>query len=120
MRLLDMMPIGYDLNYVNELFNSLGEIGLGTYLTNQIPVEMLYPLLFVLTYFLLLGYFLKKINHIAYLCLLPIIAGIADYLEKFEIITMLKSHPDITEIAVKTTSTFSIIKSTSTSLFLLL
>ena len=121
MRLLDMMPTGYDLNYVNELFNSLVEIGRGTYLTNQIPVDMLYPLLFALTYCLLLGYFLKKINKLnapnAYLCLLPIIAGVADYLENFGIITMLKSHPDLTEIAVKTTSTFSIIKSISTSLF---
>ena len=27
MKLLDMMPTGYDLNYVNELFNWLGENG---------------------------------------------------------------------------------------------
>ncbi|MFT5640399.1 MAG: hypothetical protein ACI9A7_000496 [Cyclobacteriaceae bacterium] len=121
MKLLDMMPTGYDLNYVSELFNSLGKIGRGTYLTNQIPVDMIYPLLFALTYCMLLGYFLKKIDKLnapfAYLCLLPIIAGIADYLENFGIITLLKSHPDLTEIAVKTTSTFSLIKSISTSVF---
>jgi hypothetical protein len=50
MKLLDMMPTGYDLNYVSELFNSLGEIGRRTYLTNQIPVDMIYPLLFGLNY----------------------------------------------------------------------
>ena len=27
MKLLDMMPTGYDWNYVNELFNTLGENG---------------------------------------------------------------------------------------------
>ncbi len=121
MKLLDMMPTGYDLNYVSELFNSLGEIGRGTYLTNQIPVDMIYPLLFGLTYCLLLAYFLKKLNKLnvpfTYLCLLPIIAGIADYLENFGIIAMLKSYPELTEIAVKTTSSFSVIKSISTSIF---
>ena len=121
MKLLDMMPTGYDLNYVSELFNSLGEIGRGTYLTNQIPVDMIYPLLFGLTYCLLLGYFLKKLNKLnapfTYLCLLPIISGIADYLENFGIIAMLKSYPELTETAVKTTSSFSLVKSISTSIF---
>ncbi|NOZ46794.1 MAG: hypothetical protein GXO79_08420 [Chlorobi bacterium] len=121
MKLLDMMPMGYDLNYVSELFNSLGEIGQEVYLTNQIPVDMVYPLLFGLTYCLLLAYFLKKLNKLnssfIYLCLIPIIAGIADYLENFGIIAMLKNYPELTEVAVKTTSSFSLIKSISTSVF---
>ncbi len=121
MRLLDMMPMGYDLNYVSDLFSSLGENGRWIYLTNQIPVDMIYPLLFGLTYGLLLAYFLKKLNKLnvpfSYLCLLPIIAGIADYLENLGIIAMLKSYPELTEIAVKTTSSFSVIKSISTSVF---
>lgn len=121
MKLLDMIPTGYDLNYVGELFSSLGEIGRNTYLTNQIPVDMVYPLLFASTYCLLLAYFLKKIDKLivpfTYLCLLPIIAGIADYLENFGIITMLRSYPDFTEIAVKTTNSFSLVKSISTSVF---
>ncbi len=121
MKLLDMMPTGYDLNYVKELFNSLGEIGRETYLTNQIPVDMIYPLLFGTTYCLLLAYFLKKLNKFktpfTYLCLTPVIAGIADYFENFGIIAMLKSYPDLTEILVKTTSTFSLIKSISTTVF---
>lgn len=121
MKLLDMMPTGYDLNDVNELFKSLGEIGRETYLTNQIPVDMIYPLLFGLSYCLLLAYFLKKLNKLntpfTYLCLLPIIAGVADYLENFGIIVMLKSYPDLSEMAVNITNTFSIIKSISTSIF---
>lgn len=121
MKLLDMMPMGYDLNYVIELFTSLGEIGRETYLTNQIPVDMIYPLLFGLSYCLLLGYFLKKLHKLntsyIYLCFLPIIAGIADYFENFGIITLLKSYPDLTENAVKITNSFSIIKSISTSVF---
>ena len=121
MKLLDMMPTGYDLNYVSELFSSLGENGRQTYLTNQIPVDMIYPLLFGLSYCLLLGYFLKKLNKLntpfLYLCLLPIIAGISDYLENIGIITMLSSYPELTETSVGITSSFSIIKSTTTSAF---
>jgi hypothetical protein len=84
-------------------------------------VDMIYPLIFGLTYCLLLAYFLKKLNKLhvpfIYLCLLPIIAATADYLENLGIISMLKSYPDLTEIAVKTTNLFSVIKSISTSVF---
>jgi len=121
MKLLDMMPSGYDLNYVSELFSSLGENGRETYLTSQIPVDMIYPLLFGLSYCLLLGYFLKKLNKLnspyLYLCLLPVIAGISDYLENIGIITMLNNYPDLTETMVNTTNTFTVLKSISTSVF---
>jgi hypothetical protein len=121
MKLLDMLPTGYNHDYVNKLFSTLGENGREIYLTNQIPVDMIYPLLFGLTYSLLLAYFLKKLNKLkspfTYLCLLPIIAGVSDYLENFGIITMLNSYPDLTETLVNTTNTFSVIKSSSTSIF---
>jgi len=121
MKLLDMMPTGYDLDYVSELFSLLGENGRLTYLNNQIPVDMIYPLLFGLSYCLLLGYFLKKLNKLNspynFLSLLSIIAGIADYLENFGIIIMLKNYPDFTETTVNATSMFSVIKSISTSVF---
>ncbi len=121
MKLLDMLPMGYSHDYANKLFNTLGEDGREIYLTNQIPVDMIYPLLFGLTYSLLLAYFLKKLNKLksplTYLSLLPIIAGIADYLENIGIITMLKSYPDLAETTVIVTNTFSVIKSTTTSIF---
>lgn len=121
MKLLDMMPTGYDWNYVNQLFNTLGEEGRKTYLTNQIPVDMFYPLIFGLSYYLIFAYFLKKIGKLStsfnYLCLLPIIAGIADYLENFGIIKMLNNYPDLTKTTVNVTNTFTVLKSTSTSIF---
>ncbi len=121
LKLLDMMPTGYDMNYVRELFDSLGEIGRGTYLTKQIPLDMVYPLLFGLSYCLLLAYFLKKLKKFrspySYLCLLPLIAGIADYLENFGIIIMLKSYPKLTQEMVNVTRFFSLTKSSSTIIF---
>ena len=46
MKLLDMMPTGYDAQYVNSSFNALGEDGRRAYLYVQIPVDMIYPGLF--------------------------------------------------------------------------
>ena len=121
LRLLDMMPTGYDFNYVTELLTSLGDVGRKTYLTNQLPVDMIYPFLFGISYCLLSGYFLKKINRLKkpfiYLCLLPLIAGLFDYLENLGIIVMLNNYTEITPLLVKITSVFTIIKSIATSLY---
>jgi len=54
-KLLDMMPTGYDFNYVTILLASLGPSGRSAYLQQQIPLDMIYPLLFAVTYFLLLA-----------------------------------------------------------------
>ena len=123
MKILDMLPTGYDRNYVNELFAALGTEGRAAYLNRQIPVDMVYPLLFGIGYSLLLAFFLKKLNKFktpfVYLCLLPLIAGAADYFENFGIINMLISYPAVTEFAVQTTNIFSLIKSGFTTLFFL-
>ena len=121
MKLLDMLPTGYDWDYVNELFTTLGDNGRKVYLKDQIPVDMIYPFLFGISYCLIFAYFLKKLKKLntlfSYLCVLPIIAGIADYLENFGIIKMLKNYPNLTDTTVAATNTFSVIKSTSTSVF---
>lgn len=121
LRLLDMMPTGYDFNYVTELLTLLGDVGRKTYLTNQLPVDMIYPFLFGISYCLLSGYFLKKINRLKkpfiYLCLLPLITGLFDYLENFGIIVMLNNYTEITPLLVKITSAFTIIKSITTSAY---
>jgi len=124
MKLLDMMPQGYDSEYVNELFSQLGAEGREAYLYNQIPVDMIYPLLFGITYSLLIGYFLKKLDklntHFFYLCLIPMIAGVADYLENIGIITMLYDYPDLSITQINITNFFTLIKSLSTTLFFLI
>jgi len=116
--------LGYDLTYVNTLFDALGKIGRETYLTNQIPVDMLYPFLFGLTYSLLLAYLLKKLKKgstiTIFLCLIPVLAAVADYLENIGIILLIQNYPHLTETAVKTASFFSVIKSVSTSIYFIL
>ncbi len=121
--LLDMMPTGYDAEYILSLFETLGENGRHTYLYNQLPVDMIYPSLFGISYFLIIGYFLKKTNKLDsilfYLCFLPIIAGIADYLENIGIITMLNNYPNLSQISMNATNYFSILKSMTTTVFFL-
>lgn len=121
MKLLDMMPTGYDWEYVNKLFETLGEKGREIYLYNQIPIDMIYPFLFGVSYCLVFAFILKKMNKLDtsyfYLSLLPIVAGVADYLENFGIISMLIGFPDLSQIVVRMTNLFTIIKSISTTIY---
>ncbi len=121
LKLLDMMPTGYNSEYIKILFETLGEKGRGVYLLSQIPVDMIYPFLFAISYCLLFAYFLKKLNKLNtaffYLCFLPLIAGMADYLENFGIIMMLNNYPNLSSIIMLVTSVFSIVKSMATTIY---
>ncbi|MDB4584739.1 hypothetical protein N9164_16430 [Draconibacterium sp.] len=121
MKLLDMMPGGYNFDYVQQLFTALGEKGRHSYLFVQLPFDMVYPALFAISYCLLLAYFLKKLNKqkgwLIYGCYLPLIGGLADYLENLGIITLLKQFPEIKSQWVQLTSLFSVVKSTATSVY---
>lgn len=119
--LLDMMPTGYSHDYVIRLLEALGEDGRDAYLTKQLPVDMIYPGLFGITYALIFMYLMRKTgstttrwNLVSYL---PLIAGMSDYLENFFFINMIKSYPDISEQTVRIASIFSVVKSSTTTLY---
>lgn len=124
MELLDLKPLGYSHNYVQVLFEKLGNEGRHLYLTYQIPIDMIYPILFALCYSILTVYLFDKIKSseklIFVFSLIPVIAGMFDYLENIGIIIMLKSYPDISSGMSLTTSIFSIGKSSFTTVFWLL
>jgi len=121
MKTLDMMPLGYDSDYIKTFFDTLGERGRSVYLYYQIPVDMVYPFLFGLSYCLLIAYFLKKLHKLKtpyiYLCFLPIIAGLADYAENLGIINMLTKYPELTPFSMHATNAFSIVKSMTTTFY---
>ena len=121
MKLMDMLPTGYDMGYVSTLLSTLGEEGRKTYLFHQIPMDMIYPLLFGISYSLLLAYFLNKLNRLNsslfYLCLLPLAAGVFDYLENAGIIMMLTSYPNLSASSVTMTNFFTILKSGTTTIY---
>lgn len=120
--LLDMMPVGYDAIYVNQLLNSLGEEGRHAYLYNQIPWDMVYPLLFGITYCLILAYFFKKLDKLESplfnLSYLPLFAGLFDYFENIGIVLMLNAYPGNLDILSKISNIFSLLKSLTTTIAL--
>ena len=120
MKLLDLMPSGYSDSYVRQLFDALGEEGRRAYLTRQLPVDMVYPLLFAISYSFLLSFIMRKTfdptHWIHWLSLLPVVAGLFDYLENCGIIIMLSSYPDFSSGLVSLTAVFSVIKASVTTL----
>jgi len=125
MALLDMMPAGYRVDYVQTLLNTLGPDGRNAYRYIQLPVDMIYPFLFGLSYSLILAYFLYQLKWIEkpvfYIVLLPIVAGLFDYAENIGIFTMLQTYPDFSKTIASVTNIFTIVKSaTSTVSFFVL
>lgn len=124
MKLLDMMPTGYTAEYVNTLLTALGRQGRHAYLYSQIPVDMIYPLLFGISNCLVLAYFLNKLKKFEssyfYLCFLPLFAGIFDYFENIGIISILNSFPRNSVILSQTTSMFTVLKSLLTTMYFII
>ena len=125
MKVLDMMPAGYTVAYVFDLFEALGNEGRHAYLYNQLPLDLVFPLLSGISFCLIFAWFLNKLNrldsHWFYMCYIPIFAGLFDYFENFGIIAMLYTYPNIAVGLIKTTNVFSILKSAfTTSYFVIL
>jgi hypothetical protein len=121
MKLPDMMPTGYDADYLNLLFTTLGEKGRDAYLFNQIPADMIYPFLFGISYCLILAYILNKLgkfdSYLFYFCLIPLLAGLFDYCENAGIILMLSGYPKDIETLAGVTNVFSVLKGTLTTIY---
>ena len=124
MKLLDMMPTGYNSEYVNSLLSALGATGRNAYLFNQLPVDMIYPFLFGITYCLLLAYIFNKLqkldSFLFYLCFIPLFSGLFDYCENIGIITMLNNYPDNSNLLTQTTNVFSVLKSSFTTIYFII
>ena len=119
--LFDMSPTGYSYAQALELLRSLGAEGRSTYLTVQIPIDLVYPAMFAASYALLITWVLKKFrskeSKLFSLAFIPMLAGIFDYLENFGIIAMLTVFPEVPESLVTTASIFTIVKSVFTTVF---
>jgi hypothetical protein len=121
MKILDMMPTGYNIQYVNTLFNVLGRVGRESYLYHQLPLDLTYPFLFGISSCLVLAFFLNKSGKLDswlfYLCLIPLFSGFFDYCENFGIIGMLRLYPNINKFQVQITSVFTVLKSVLTTIY---
>jgi hypothetical protein len=124
LKILDMMPMGYNVQYVHSLFDALGTSGREAYLCHQLPLDLIYPGLFGISSCLVLAYFLNKLNKLDswlfYCCLLPLFSGLFDYGENIGIITMLKGYPTISSLQIQITSVFTVLKSIFTSIYFII
>ena len=124
LKILDMMPTGYDHAYVNSLLEDLGPDGRHFYLFNQLPLDMVFPGINAITFCLILGYFFQKLNKtngiLFYICYLPLFAALFDYCENIGIIAMLNTYPDNPVILSIVTNLFSILKSSITTIYSLM
>jgi hypothetical protein len=124
MKLLDMQPLGYNVDYARTLMTQLGEEGRHAYLFRQLPIDMIYPFCFALTYSLLLVYLFRRGfregNFICHFFAVPVLGGAFDYLENLGEITMLVSYPDFPDWLIRLTGAFSILKSFFTTIFFVL
>ena len=124
MKILDMMPTGYDHAYVNSLLDALGSDGRHFYLFNQLPLDLVFPGINAITFCLIFGYFFQKLGKIDsklfYICYLPLFTELFDYCENIGIITMLNSYPDNPIILSTVTNLFSVLKSSLTTIYSLI
>ncbi|WP_136666486.1 hypothetical protein [Flavobacterium sp. H122] len=123
LKIFDIRQFGYTYQEAIELLNNLGAEGRNIYLYRQIPLDLIYPGLFGISFCLILAFFLNKLNllntKLIYLTILPLISGGFDYLENFSIIAMLRSFPEVSQNLVIFASNFTIIKSILTTLYFL-
>ena len=117
----DLLPVGYGVDYAMNFMGAIGAEGRAFYLTRQIPVDLIYPGLFAITYAIVwLWLFAKATNLPGMLracALLPIFAGLSDYIENGFIVAMLTNYPDLSEPLVTAASVFTITKSVASTLY---
>ncbi len=122
--LFDLSPGGYSYENALSLLQTLGTAGRHSYLTIQLPLDLIYPGLFAISYTLLITWLFKKgfkaNSKIFYLAVVPFFGGLFDYLENVGIILMLKAFPEVSSNLVKTASAFTILKSGFTTAFFIL
>ncbi len=115
---LDMRPMGYTVAEARLFLENLGAQGRSLYLWRQIPLDLIYPALLVLTLTQTLAWTRShfpwpRLVTLGSLC--AIVAGAADYLENMGIVTMLVTWPDPGTSLVVATSAASVTKSIATT-----
>jgi len=121
LKLPDMMPGGYDWNYIRDLLGALGPEGRNYYLTRQLLLDTFYPFLFAWSYATLFLYLLRKVGMAGsrwrIIALLPLIAAVSDYIENGFIAAFLRSYPYVIDDQVEMSSFFTRIKSITTTIY---
>ena len=99
---------GYTRERVLEVFGSYGEAGMALYSRIQM-LDLINPAVYSLLFSSLI-FLLVRGSKLAWLAVIPLIAGSLDYLENLTLYLLAKSFPDIPTKLVSISSSLSIIK----------
>lgn len=117
----DLLPAGYDIAYAMRFLDAIGSEGRDYYLSRQIPLDLIYPGLFAVSFALLWLWLLTKAGgapaSLRKIAWLPVLAGFADYAENGFVVAMLTRFPDLSSGLVTTASVLTMTKSAITILY---
>jgi len=121
--LFDMRPTGYSYQEALMLLDRLGAEGRHLYLSLQLVLDAVYPILFAFCYFALSRWLMAKGQLIKgfwwAITLLPFLVCLSDYAENIGILCMLLQYPNLSDILVTVASVLTQIKSYLTLIYFL-
>lgn len=107
----------YSKEEVMVLFEKMGKEGRDIYYFVSSKIDMVYPIVYGLFVMFLMANFLKKViaqnSKWRWMALLPILGGVFDYLENFNVQKLLSNYPNITEEQVAFAAQMTQLKWTS-------
>lgn len=120
--IFDLMPGGYDIDYARMLLGALEEQGRAYYLYRQIPLDMLFPLLYAPALALLIRWLLALLGDEQspwrFASWVAVAAAAADYLENLCTTLLLVQYPDLSGWVVEAGSAATIGKNLLLTLYL--
>ena len=115
----DLMPRGYGFAHARDFLSAIGSEGRRFYLTRQIPLDLVYPAMFMISYCSIWLWLQEKTGSksrlAGFFVALPVIAAVTDYLENTLIVAMLVKFPALSEAMVAFASLATITKSVATA-----
>lgn len=122
-QITDLTPAGLSHQATLGLYDALGFEGRDYYLHVQLPIDMIYPALFMASLGLLLATLTRYLQlpfALRLTALLPILAGGSDWAENALTWRALRTYPEISPTLPQLGSWFTVVKTTSVVLTLVL
>jgi hypothetical protein len=116
MNIFDLKAMGYSLNYANSFIAAIGAKGRDVYLFAQLPLDMIFPIVYGLLYLVLANKVLKKMSITMFASIM--VMCLSDYAENISIYMMLLSQK-LSASLVAAASVFTVTKTVFYCLVLL-
>ncbi|MDO4775700.1 MAG: hypothetical protein Q4A10_07785 [Aerococcaceae bacterium] len=117
----DMLPGGYNITYINKLFETLGETGRDYYTYIQVPLDTIYPVAFSVMSINFIQHGIG--SHIwakKYMLIFPIISVVCDYTENISTLYSLINYPNLSATVIQISSVASLLKTVTVSFILII